>query len=235
VSIAPDHTGNTTGDTPAVRPASIYHLRSGDVSTALDALGTAPVTGFLASPADATRVVLSGHSFGSHTVWASSGARFDLARIRGRCMADGGAGLPCTDEDLAVFARGVADSRVVASAPMAGALSREWFGPEGHRGVTIPMLALSGSDDPVGAEEQFRSTPEVDLTWVDIRGACHQFFAIGRCDHIPDEDQPRILGAWVLAFARRHVLRDTSMAVVDITEGRTVLSDRVTVQRRNSR
>jgi hypothetical protein len=74
----------------------------------------------------------------------------------------------------------------------------------------------------------------VDLTWVDIRGGCHQFFAIGHCDHIPDEDQPRIVGAWVFAFARRHVLRDTSTAIMDITEGRTVLSDRVTVRRRST-
>lgn len=227
VSIAPDHTGDTLGGSDTL-PASIYWQRSADISTALDTLEHLDAGDPLRGLCDTSRVLLSGHSFGTHTVWSSAGATFDPAGVAARCTALGS----CTDADRAAFTRGLRDPRVVAAIPLAGAISRDWFGADGHRTVTIPMLSMSGSADPVGADTQFATTAPVDLTWIDVRDACHQFFALGTCSTIDNQLQTPIVGVYALAFARRHVLQDASAAVRDILEGRTVISDRVTLRRR---
>jgi hypothetical protein len=206
----------------------VHHLRSQDVKATLDLLEMLPQSDPLAGRCDTTRVLLSGHSFGTHTVWASAGATFDVGMIRPRCTPE----LRCSDADLTVFQEGLRDPRVVAAVPMAGSIQRTMFGPEGHRSVTIPLLAMSGSDDPVGAEGQFMSTESVPLTWIDVRGGCHQFFALGGCTMIPNDLQVPIVGGWALAFARRHVLRDEGAAVARVLDGTAPVSDRVTVQRR---
>lgn len=228
LAIAPDHVGNLLADTPSPLPININYLRSRDVSAALDALDALPSTDPLHGRAVTRRAVLSGHSFGTHTVWASAGATFDVDAIRARCMPSGA----CTDADLAVFRAGLRDPRFVAGIPMAGSIRREWFGPTGHASVRIPLFAMSGSDDPVGADAQWMTATGLDLTWIDVRGGCHQYFALGSCANIPDSEQAPIVGAYALAFARRHLLDDRTPAVTAILDGTTRLSDRVTFQRR---
>jgi predicted dienelactone hydrolase len=229
VSIAPEHVGNTLADTPMPRRFDIYHLRAQDVRASLDRLAALPAGDPLVGRCDTRRVVLSAHSFGAHTVWSVAGATYDLPVARMRCTPE----VSCTDADLEVLRMGGRDERVVAAIPMAGSIDRSLFGPEGHRSVRIPLLAMSGTADRVGADTQFASTAPVDLTWIDVRGGCHQYFALGGCPDIPDSFQDTILSAWSMAFARRHVLNDDDATVRGILDHSIPLSDRVAYQRRS--
>ncbi len=228
VTVAPDHVGNTLADTPDPRPLPIHHLRGQDIRAAIDFVAALPQGDPLAGRVVTSRAVLSGHSFGTHTVWSVAGATFDVERIRPRCTA----AVRCSDADLEVFRMGLGDARVVAGIPMAGSISRDFFGPEGHRSVRIPLLAMSGTADPVGADAQFMSSTGVDLTWIDVRGGCHQYFALGGCDDIPDSFQDSILSVMAIAFARRHVLMDADATVRGVLDNTIALSDRVTYRRR---
>ena len=223
VAIAPDHTGNTLLDNVEPRPPALYYLRSLDVSAALDATVTQAATWLGGATLRSDRVVLSGHSFGVHTCWASGGATF----VSGPTF-DSAQCATCTPAEKAVFAKGVRDPRIVALIPMAGSISRDWFGPTGHTSVTVPVLALSGGADPVGADKQFDTTQGVNLTWVELAGACHQTFGFG-CDTFEAALGFRIISTYALAFARTHVLGDTS--VTDILEGKVPVSAAVTLKR----
>lgn len=226
--VAPDHTGNTLLQSPDPRPIQIYYYRSLDVSAALDAVSNLPSADPLAGRVDSRAAVLSGHSFGTHTVWASAGATFDLTALNPMCTT----ATNCRPADLEEFRRGVADPRFTAVIPMAGAIRRDWFGLAGHESVRVPMLAMSGSDDPVGADTQFMTTAGVDLTWIDVRDGCHQFFALGRCPLIDDSLQAPIVGTYALAFARRHLLGDPSSTIGAILDGSRSVHERVTFRRR---
>jgi predicted dienelactone hydrolase len=229
VSVAPDHLGNTLVETPqSPRPYALYHLRSQDVTAALDAVLRLAAPDPLANTLGATRAVLSGHSFGTHTVWASVGASFDLAALRTACTP----AVACTPADLTAFASDLHDERFVAGILMAGSIKRDLFGPNGHASVTVPLLSMSGSDDPVGADAQFESTAPVPMEWFDVRGACHQFFALGGCENVPDSEQDRIVSAWALAFSRKHVLADGGATTAALLDGSSPVSDRVTLRQR---
>lgn len=229
ISAAPDHVGNTLPE-PVInpRPYALYHVRSQDVSAALDALTTLPAADPLSGRMQVARTLLSGHSYGTHTVWSSAGATYDIDAIRARCTEMVG----CLPSDLPVFQMGLGDPRFVAAIPMAGSINRDFFGAMGHSSVRIPLLSMSGTADPVGADTQFMTTAPLRLTWIEVRGGCHQFFALGSCGEIPDTDQDPIVGAWAMAFARRHVLMDNSAAITSLLDGSMPVSDRVTVHLR---
>lgn len=227
VAVAPDHTGNTLDMNLVPRPVWMYYVRSTDLTAALDAVGALPAGDPLSGVLDLDAVVASGHSYGTHTMWASAGATFDVAGFGEACLADGS----CTMAERDAFAAGVRDPRIVAVVPMAGAINRTYFGATGHQSVTIPILALTGTADPVGQAEQYASTAPLPMTWVDVEGACHQFFAMG-CDSDAEGDEDLVIGGFALAFARAHVLGDTSALVTDILDGTRVLSDRVHLVRR---
>jgi predicted dienelactone hydrolase len=233
VVVAPDHTGNTLSDNVDPRPPSIYLQRATDVSAVLDWLEGLPSDDPLYKKAMTERVVLSGHSFGAHTCWASAGASFDMDLVTTQCEASSGPfpGGPCSETELAAYAQGVGDARVVGVIPMAGSIDRALFGDQGHTSVTIPVFAMSGTDDPVGAEQQFTSTEGVDMTWIDIEGGCHQAFALGFCDHIADEKVFPIIQTYALAFGRRHVLSDLSNGVVGRLDGSISVADEVEFHR----
>ncbi len=229
VVVAPDHVGNTLTNDVDPRPVALYYERSLDVSEAIDALDELDVGDPLAGRIETRRTVLVGHSFGTHTVWASSGATFDVDLIASsRCSATS----PCTAEELAVFRAGVRDPRMIASVPMAGAISRDWFGASGWSSVTIPMFSLSGGANPVGADQQFADVVGLDFAWAEIAGACHEFFALGCGAVDPPGEQARVVGALVLAFVRRHVLEDTQAGILGVLDGSVSVSDRVTLMRR---
>ncbi len=217
--VAPDHTGNTLTDNIDPRPASTYLTRSLDVSAALDALEAHEPT------ADTDRVLMSGHSFGVHTCWASAGATFDIEAVKLKLTE-------ATADELIAFEAGVVETRVVASIPMAGSIDRDLFGAGGHTSVSIPMLAMSGGLDPVGADEQFDTTDAVDLTWIDLAGGCHQTFALGDCETLEPEQGFAIVNLYALAFARTHVLSDTDEAVLGIVDGTMPVSAKVTFKKK---
>ncbi len=212
IGVAPDHTGNLLTQNTQPRPTALYVHRSTDVSASVDVLETLPDGHPLQGMAATERVLMTGHSFGTHSVWGAVGATFDVERIEANCT-------DCDEALLAAFRAGVRDERMVAGIPMAGVLRPDWFGDTGFQSVTVPMLALSGTEDRVGAEEQFESTVGVTLTWLDITGGCHETFALGLCDTLDPVLGYEIVAAWALAFARVHVLNDDQPSVTSILDG----------------
>ncbi len=229
VAVAPDHTGNTFGDFTEPNPTDLYFLRSMDISAALDAMETLPADDPLAGQLATDRVLMSGHSFGVTTTWASAGATYDVERIRARCDA---AEIECTDAELAAFEAGVHDPRVVAAIGMAGTLRDDWFGDTGYISVSVPFFAMSGSLDDVGADEQFALVSGMDFTWIDVEGGCHQAFALGGCDEIEDDVVFPIVNEYALAFGLRHVLSDDGPDVLSALDGSREVSPLVTFMRK---
>jgi hypothetical protein len=111
---------------------------------------------------------------------------------------------------------------------MAGSMKRDLFGPVGHQSVSIPMLSMSGSDDPVGADTQYQDTKDIDLTWIDLAGGCHQTFGIGDCKTLEPTVGFAIVNEYALAFARKYVLSDPDSNTAGIVDGTVTVSDLVT-------
>jgi predicted dienelactone hydrolase len=204
VSLACDHTGNVLGANEQPRPTALYLHRPLDISATLDAFGALPPEDPLAGVLDLARVVVSGHSFGVHTIWALAGATFRVDGIRQRCEAGEIAG--CDEALLERFAEGTRDPRIVAGIPMAQSINRTWFTDDAHEVVTIPMLSLSGTEDQVGADRQYETTAPVPLIWVELAGGCHQAFALGACPNLEESRGWSLVQAYALAFAQQHVL-----------------------------
>ena len=232
VVVAPDHTGNTFLDHQDPLVTSHYLDKPQDLSAVLDALEGLPATDELAGLADTSRVVLSGHSFGAYATWALLGATYDPDSIDAACS--GGGGLPtgqCTQAQRDAFLSGqIDDARVVGTIPMAGTIRRSFFGDAGHRTVRGPVLFQSGTNDQVGQQAQWDSMDQVDFTWIEIEGGCHQTFALGQCDTLDSEEGFAIVDTYAFAFARSVILSDDSVA--GILDGTTPVSDKVTFQTR---
>jgi len=222
VAIAPRHVGNTLGDTPTTKPEEIYYLRGLDIKASLDRMESLPSTDALAGKTDTSRVVMTGHSFGSHSVWTVAGAPFDVDGLTAKCKPATGSPTmaPCTDADLAAFRAGVKDTRVISGFTMAGTLRTDWTGAHGETGVQIPMFFMSGTDDPIGQSAFFDGIAPFPISWVDVQGACHLFFSTGKCNILGDEKQVPIVGGFGLAFARKTLMNDTTQDVSDTLAGR---------------
>jgi predicted dienelactone hydrolase len=228
VALAPDHTDNRLGD-PQPPPFSIYFERSLDMAQVLDAANNLrpedPLHGKIATD----KVLLVGHSFGTHTVWSSAGATYDLQTIQ-----QGQTDPPPTAAELAVFQKGLRDPRVVAGIPMAGTISREFFGPSGETGVHIPLLQMTGTTNDVGQYTEWPALQDHDISWIDITGACHESFNLAAWDpcippaNLDAETGYKIVRTYALAFARYHVLGDRGATVTGIVNGTTSISDLVT-------
>ena len=234
LSVAPEHVGNTLGDTPPVRPLALWFHRPLDVRAALDLVAAPPAGDPLEGNVDMGRVAMSGHSFGTYTAWAVAGASFDAASIQAEC--DAGDVGECTADALAVFETDLSEPRAKVVVPMAGGGSA-FFGASGYDAAKVPVLLMSGSLDPVGADTLFEGVSGVDLTWVDVEGGCHQLFGLGNsqlggdeCAALPDEEGFSIVNPWVLAYARYHVLSDGGDQVKGVVEGSESLSSRVKVE-----
>jgi predicted dienelactone hydrolase len=228
VAIAPDHSGNTLTNNIEPRPTAMFLWRSMDITEALNLADNLPVGDELAGKLRTDAVVMSGHSFGVHTCWASSGATFDPKLIEQGCADKTALPQGCTDAEVAAFNAGVGDKRIVANIAMAGSMKRDLFGPMGHQSVSIPMLSMSGSDDPVGAETQYQDTKDIALTWIDLAGGCHQTFGLGDCKTLDPELGFAIVNEYALAFARRYVLSDPDSNTAGIVDGTVTVSDLVT-------
>jgi predicted dienelactone hydrolase len=228
---APAHVGNTIDIANGPVPVTNLYERPLDISATIDAIAALPVGDPLSGRVVTDRVVLSGHSRGTFTVWAALGADFDEAHIRSVCESGafdetGG----CTEAQLSVFERSFEDDRIVAGMPLAGNGDGGWFGnAAGMNGVTVPMLMMTGSDDPVGADTLFATVTEPDITWVDIEGGCHQLYGFGGCSLITDTIGQPLVNAYALAFARRELFDDDDRTVLGLLDGSVVLSDLVTL------
>jgi hypothetical protein len=167
--------------------------------------------------------LMSGHSFGGFNAWAVGGGTFDMDGVQNRC--DGGSfDGECRPEDVARFAAGWQMDRLETVAVLAGAGSQDLFGDTGRHSVDVPVLMFEGSEDDRNAEETYdAATGAVDLTWVDLLGACHTAFTLGGCSGIDDEAGFRIIREYTLALGRAHVLGDTDATVLGILDGSVVV------------
>jgi predicted dienelactone hydrolase len=223
VVVAPDHTGNTLMDHRDPLPTSIYVARPSDITVSLDELDADAALG---GRADTSRVVLSGHSFGAYTTWSALGATFEGAETA--CDTGDVPEGSCTDDERAAFAAGLRDPRVVATIPLAGNLDRRWFGATGELSVGGPVLFMGGTMDDVGQVEQFDQMGDIDFTWVELEGGCHQTFGIGTCGSLDTQDGYDMVDTYALAFSRKNVLGDTS--VDGILDGSVGVDERAVVR-----
>ncbi|MBN4059038.1 hypothetical protein JYT22_00120 [Endomicrobium sp. AH-315-J14] len=225
--VAPDHKDNTLVGSTEPLPTAHYFHRPLDIRASLDALESLPADDPLSGKADLSRVIMSGHSFGTYTTWASAGSKYDEDSIQQACdsgdFPEGG----CTAEEIAVFKTDLTEPRVKAGIPMAGGGRSKFFGDSGYNAVKIPMLLMTGGDDDVGAQDLFDLASGIDLTWIDVAGGCHQLYGFGDCENISNDEGFPIVNAYALAFARKHILADDDATVNAIVDGSEVVSDKV--------
>lgn len=224
VAVAPDHTGNTLLQSEDPRPTAHYIHRPLDIQESLNALEALPKTNPL-SQANTEKVLMSGHSFGAFTVWATSGAVFDETTLGDQCQA-----LPqgqCSPAETAFFLSGnLHDARVAAGITMAGSLRRGFFGDEGHKFLTVPMLLMSGTEDLEGTAESWPTLQDMtQVSWLELEGGCHQTFAAGICSTLDPDLGFFLINAYALALGRRSVLDDQSDEVESLLSGSSDLSD----------
>lgn len=227
VAVAPDHTNNLFNQDVNPRPLSFYAERPTDVIVAIDQLDALPDATWLAGTADTSKVIISGHSFGSFDAWALAGGTYDTARIQQRC--DNGEFPDCTPERVALFANGFREPRAVAVVPMAGQMGADWRGDNGLLSVNLPMLLMSGSNDDVGNAATFAQMTGKPVTWVELAGGCHETFALGFCTTLGKATGYQLVNTYAFAFGRKHVLEDSS--VDGLLDGSQVVSDLVTLQK----
>ena len=228
VAIAPDHVGNTFPDDPKNLPPALWLERSWDIKASLDALETLAQDDPLSARTRTKHVLMSGHSFGTFTTWATSGATLDPASVAAKCSDGKTFAAPCTADEQAAFAT-LADPRIIAGVPMAGG-DTGFFGAKGagYSGAGKPMMLLSGTDDnSPAAQALFGLVTTIDFTWLDFAGGCHQLFALGGCPMFDEQEGWALVRTYVLAFARRHVLGDTSARVAHLLDGTESLSPKV--------
>ena len=233
LAVAPDHVDNTLLDHRDPLPTAHYFLKVLDVRASLDLLEALPDDDILAGRADTRRVVMSGHSFGTYACWAAGGASYDLDVIRQRCAEGALPSGSCTESELAVFESDtLADPRIVATIPMAGTIRSSWFGAEGHRAVIAPVLSFTGSNDNPGQglEQWERIGAELELSWVEIEGGCHQSFALGGCPTLGNAEGFAIVNTYALAFGRAHVLGDDGLGTRSVLSGEREVSPRVRLE-----
>ena len=228
VAIAPAHEGNTliTAGPNSPRPVHMWVDRSHDVSAALDLLAEGRVA--LAGRANLERVVMSGHSFGGHTTWASAGGAFDVATIEARCEDPAFVDGSCTELALDAFEAGGADDRFLGAIAMDGSGSTDWFGAAGLGAIQIPMMQMYTDSDP-GRITPPERAPGVDLRDVMITGACHGTFSVATGCALPADEGYHLVQSYAFAFARHVALGDDTERTMALLTGDELLSDRITV------
>jgi predicted dienelactone hydrolase len=237
VALAADHTENTLWGNVTPLPIPFYFERATDMSALLDEAEQFQAPDPLANKIATDKVLLTGHSFGTFTVWSAAGAQFDVSYISSQCSA----ATPCTPAELDTFAHGVRDPRVVAGLPMAGSPWQDpHFTADDLTAVHIPIFQMSGTDNLVGDDQLWAQLTNPDyhytapLTWIDIAGGCHESFDlvqyIGGCPTLATDVGYKIIRTYALAFARHHVLGDRSALVTNILDGTTQISSLVTFQ-----
>lgn len=225
LAVAPDHVGNLLNDNPRGELVAHFAERPADITATLDAIAALPADDPL-SLGDVERVVLSGHSRGTYTVWASSGAAYDLDAIAESFPE-------ATEAERAAFAEGFADPRVVASIGLAGGYRDTWFGPDGWRSVALPMQFQSGSaDNPDSLRAMFDRVEGLDLVWIELERGCHQTFALGLCGTLQRDLGFHVVETYALAFARRYLLGDEAPQTVGIVDGQIEVDPVATARRR---
>jgi hypothetical protein len=238
LAIAPEHVGNLLGDTPPTLPLSIYIYRPFDMTSALDFVLALPASDPLGGKADMGNVAVSGHSFGTYTTWALSGAPQNLAWYNSSCAAGADGGIvDCDPNQLAVLSGDVSEKRAKVIIPLAGA-PNDQFTSADYDQARQPVLMMNGSLNDVGDGPVYMNATKLDITWVVVTGGCHQLFGLGNtqypdpasCAVLPDEQGFALVNPWILSYARYHVLGDRTPVVKGLIEGTQSISPLVVVQ-----
>ncbi|MCK6551034.1 alpha/beta hydrolase [Myxococcota bacterium] len=234
--VAPTHTGNTFLDGDR-RETSIYYLRSFDVRASLDhllALTGDPLAGLV----DASKVAVSGHSFGGYTAMAVGGATFPVEALAAACPTGQVSAGWCStlgDEEEALFAAGLGDARVRAIVSLDPG-DFELFGAAGVAAVDHPVLHVvaEASGNPPkspSADEYWSALDGADDLRLLLVGGDHNDFTDGcangldiRCSTIPGPQVWLPVRAYTLAFLRAHLEGDTSVA--PLLDGTQTISER---------
>lgn len=236
VVVAPDHTGNMLADNDAPKPTALWWWRARDVSAAVDFVQALGEKAGLAGKVRFDQMVISGHSFGGYTTLTLLGAKFDLEKLTAACKIGKGLGGACTDHDLAQYKAGLGDKRMVAAMLlMSGEGDAQWFGPAGMAAIAAPLILMTGdADGGHKGAPQWKTLKDIaqfaSSYWVDVSKGCHQLFGLGLCDGIAAEEGDRIARTYSLAFARRALLGDKGEATTMVLQGKTKVSDLVTLQ-----
>ena len=232
VVIAADHTGNTLeNQSDPQRPPQIYWWREADDKACLDWLEHLPGSDPLAGKVRTDKVFLTGHSFGGTDTWALAGAGYNTQMIAANCAA-GHTDVDCSLQAQALYKAGFRDPRVAAAVSLAGGAEGNVFTLDALTAVTIPMMIMTGSDDPghPGGPQWDHMAHGV---WVDIAGACHQTFGLGDCPGATGAAiGPPIVWTYTLAMARMAVLGDTGPLVGELMDGSRTPSKLVTFKRK---
>ena len=223
VVIAPDHTGNLLFDHWDPFPSYFDLLRSSDLKESLDALSSLaqdPLWGAF----DLQRVILSGHSYGGYSAWASGGIVYNAERQAQECPQ-------CTPAQLVLFDQGLRDPRIVGIISMAGPISEPQRSAENQVTFPLPALVMSGSEDQADLyREQFTFTQNLDLLWLEIQGACHTSFALASCETLDFEEGYQLIQSYALSFARFIAFKDRSESTLKVLQGHSFSDDQVRIQ-----
>ncbi len=224
IAAAPDHTDNLLNQNVEDKPESFPLLRTLDVAATIDWIEGLPADDPLYGRVDTSRVFVYGHSYGGQTSWLLAGPSFDGAAVDTRCASDIG----CTEMERAAFDGRAVDDRVIAVAPLDGAVGTDLVADAGFADMDRPVLFLSASTDPA----EFTRASAGELTWVSVAGGCHETFT---STPVPcDLDKTlglEITATYVSAFATREMFGSTDTTVTGILDGSVVVDEIAALER----
>lgn len=239
---SPSHAGNTASDNFGGGGSDPFVViavnRPFDIQAVIDELDGGFAGHDVGQASDLEHVFMFGHSFGGYTSLAIGGAKLDIAAAEAVCT-----GAECeflADPDVVdAFAQGFGDARVDAIAPQAPALF-DYFAAGELEGITLPTLLQSGklditTPDATEAEPLWAALDETSDRWVSLdKGAHYSFISI--CDDLspdllelfvpenvndgcgpdftPTSELVPMLGTYLMAFARHHVLGEPQWSVL---------------------
>ncbi|MEM9730477.1 MAG: hypothetical protein AAF997_17990 [Myxococcota bacterium] len=233
-----NHAGNTALDDLSGNSAPSARTRlnrPSDVTALIDWLESGLVEDDLSGKADTSSVFVIGHSFGAYTAFTAGGATPDYDTLTENCDDENpseSCQIYADPEVEAAFRAGLSDPRVAAIAPQAPGVP-----PGGDlAGLDVPTMLMSGLLDrttphAVTAVPAWEALDGPDDIWVDMpRGAHFTFITICHdlsdalinvvqpdafedgCDFElspPTDEVVPILAAYVLGFARLHILGES--------------------------
>jgi predicted dienelactone hydrolase len=232
VVAAPDHTNNTTFDSPD-RDTEIYFQRPADISATIDHLlaGDEPLL-----PGLEPKVFAIGHSFGGYTMLALAGARYDVDALSAQCVTPAPGICATWSEAYAEqFRAGGRDTRLAGVVLLAGG-DFDRFGAAGIGQIGVPVLHMTGGLDHGNADDMERLWEALPApawrahtaqgghqAWTDFAGTA----GIDTDPNVlPAERTQRIGKVYAAAFAEHILGEGAADAVLD---GTAPVDDDVTV------
>lgn len=223
IVVAPDHTGLTLTDNTVPRPFDSAAVRAYDLQATIDFMADLPSDHPLADHVDTSRVLVAGHSLGGQTAWIMGGPAFDLTAIEATCAPS------CVQAELDAYAMLEPDPRVVAIVSLDGGVDETLVADAGFAAMQAPAMLITPPDKPSDAA-LFARTAGVDVSWVQLAGACHNSFTgILGCGTLPLETSLPVTATYTLAFGIRHVLQSDDAALLAILDGSTEVDPVVTL------